>query len=106
MSNFTSVKLSNALVDQARESAQALRRSVASQIECWAAIGQAVEHSGLTVKEAQQAIASYKAAARQTHLRDADPLLSRFMSAETDGSLAKRVRQVIADNVSKASKAQ
>lgn len=107
MSNFASVKLPSTLVDQARESAQTLRRSVASQIEYWAMLGQVVEHSGLTVQEAQQAIAGYEAAARQSHsIDDTDPLLTRFMAAESNGSLAKRVRQVIADNHSKAPKAQ
>ena len=33
---------------------------------------------------------------------DTDTLLAPFMSAEVDGSLAKRVRKVIADNSSKA----
>ncbi len=106
MSNFASVKLSSTLVDQARESAQTLRRSVASQIEYWATLGQVVEHSGLTVQEAQQAIAGYEAAARQSSALESDPLLARFMAAEADGSLAKRVRQVITDNHNKAAKAQ
>ena len=106
MSTFASVKLSSTLVDQARESAQTLRRSVASQIEYWAMLGQVVEHSGLTVQEAQQAIAGYEAATRQgPSIDDTDPLLARFMAAENNGSLAKRVRQVIADNHSKVHKA-
>lgn len=64
-SNFSSVKLPAALVQQAREAAQPLRRSVAGQIEYWARLGRLVEHSGLTVQEAQAAIEGYEAAARK-----------------------------------------
>ncbi|MDO8440997.1 MAG: hypothetical protein Q7S97_07310 [Polaromonas sp.] len=49
-----------------REAAQPLRRSAAGQIEYWwATLGRVVEHSGLTVQEAQRAIERYEAAARQ-----------------------------------------
>lgn len=37
---------------------------------------------------------------------DTEPLLARFMAVETDDSLAKRVREVIAGNGSKAAKTQ
>jgi len=106
-SAFASVKLPSALVDQAREAAQPMRRSVAGQVEYWATLGRIVEHSGLTAQEAQTAIANYEAAAR--HARSAEPgsqadaLLAQFMSAEIDGSLAQRVREVVASNRSKAS---
>lgn len=106
MSNFASVKLPSTLVDQARESAQTLRRSVASQIEYWAMLGQVVEHSGLTVQEAQQAIAGFEAArlppATPADPFANDPVLRGFMAAEADGSLATRVRHVIADNRARA----
>lgn len=107
MSSFASVKLSSELVNQARESAQTLRRSVASQIEYWATLGQVVEHAGLTVQEAQQAIAGYEAARGPSATTPADPfaddpVLGRFMAAEADDSLANRVRQVIASNHAKA----
>lgn len=85
-SGFASVKLPAALVDQAREAAQPMRRSVAGQVEYWATLGRIVEHSGLTAQEAQTAIAGYEAAA----------LLTQFMAVENDGSLAQRVREVIA----------
>ena len=55
-SNFASVKLPLSLVEQAREAAQPLRRSAAGQIEYWATLGRVVEHSGLTVQEAQTAL--------------------------------------------------
>ena len=62
-SAFASVKLPTALVAQAREAAQPMRRSVAGQVEYWATLGRIVEHSGLTAQEAQTAIANYEAAA-------------------------------------------
>jgi hypothetical protein len=61
-SAFASVKLPSALVAQAREAAQPMRRSVAGQVEYWATLGRIVEHSGLTAQEAQTAIANYEAA--------------------------------------------
>lgn len=72
-SNFASVKLPLDLVEQAREAAQPLRRSAAGQIEYWATLGRVVEHSGLTVQEAQRAIERYEAAARQ-----ADALMAQL----------------------------
>ena len=54
---FASVKLPGSLVEQARQAAQPMRRSVASQIEYWATLGQIVEHTGLSVQEARSAIA-------------------------------------------------
>jgi hypothetical protein len=105
---FASVKLPAALVDQAREAAQPMRRSVAGQVEYWATLGRIVEHSGLTAQEAQTAIANYEAAARNARslppkaTPQADALLAQFMAVETDGSLAQRVREVVAQNRSKA----
>lgn len=106
---FSSVKLSAALVQQAREAAQPLRRSVAGQIEYWATLGRVVEHTGLTVQEAQTAIQGYEAAARKARssapadTSQADELVARFMAVEADGSLAQRVRNVVAANRRKAS---
>lgn len=105
---FASVKLPTALVAQAREAAQPMRRSVAGQVEYWATLGRIVEHSGLTAQEAQTAIANYEAAARRARPAStegpsqADVLLSQFMAAEADNSLAQRVREVVAKNRSKA----
>lgn len=110
-SNFSSVKLSAALVQQARDAAQPLRRSVAGQVEYWATLGRVVEHSGLTVQEAQTAIEAYEAAARKARPKtptndvQADALIARFMAVEADGSLARRVREVVLDNRSKADSA-
>ena len=100
---FASVKLPAALVQQAREAAQPLRRSVAGQIEYWATLGRVVEHAGLTVQEAQAAIEGYEAAARRARLKDTlDDIEARFDTAEASGSLAARVRDVVLDNRSKA----
>ena len=108
-SAFSSVKLPAALVQQAKQAAQPLRRSVAGQIEYWATLGRVVEHSGLTVQEAQTAIEGYEAAARKVFLANkaqqaaqADALIDRFMAVEADGSLAQRVRDVVADNRSRS----
>lgn len=105
---FASVKLPATLVDQAREAAQPMRRSVAGQVEYWATLGRIVEHSGLTAQEAQTAIASFDAAARRVRAASSEPanqadaLLAQFMTVENDGSLAQRVREVVASNRSKA----
>lgn len=109
--NFASVKLPESLVQQARDAAQPLRRSAAGQIEYWATLGRVVEHSGLTVQEARLAIENYEAAAVQARQvsantpdndAQANELIARFMAIEADGSLAQRVREVVADNRSKA----
>ena len=107
-SNFASVKLPTELVQQARQAAQPLRRSTAGQIEYWATLGRVVEHSGLTVQEARDAIERYEVAAKEARLNvpvddaQASDLITRFMAVEADGSLAQRVREVVADNRSKA----
>mgnify|MGYP001220210260 FL=1 len=93
---FTSVKLPAALVQQAREAAQPMRRSVAGQIEYWATLGRIVEHTGLTVQEAQAAIEGYEAAAQQARLKDTlDGIDARFAAAEASGSLADRLRDAV-----------
>ena len=104
---FASVKLPTALVNQAREAAQPMRRSVAGQVEYWATLGRIVEHSGLTAQEAQTAIANYEATVQRSRVasnkptNQADALLTQFMAVENDGSLAQRVREVVASNQSK-----
>ena len=115
--SFASVKLPESLVQQARDAAQPLRRSAAGQIEYWVTLGRVVEHSGLTVQEARDAIENYEAAAmearqtRQARLSapvedsQASELIARFMAIEADGSLAQRVREVVAENRSKARQA-
>lgn len=112
--SFASVKLPETLVQQARDAAQPLRRSAAGQIEYWATLGRVVEHSGLTAQEAREAIENYEIAARaapQARLNapaddsQANELIARFMAIEVDGSLAQRVREVVAENRSKVRRA-
>ena len=100
---FSTVKLPTARVQQAREAAQPLRRSVAGQVEYWATLGRVVEHTGLTVQEARTAIEAYEAAARKARVASTlDALEADFAAAETRGSLASRVREVVLDNRTKA----
>ncbi len=101
---FSSVKLPGSLVTQAREAAQPMRRSVASQIEYWATLGQVVEHSGLTVQDAQAAIARYEAAMRDKERAQAiGGLTQRLMTAQSSGTLAQRVRSVVQTQAQNAS---
>ena len=102
---FSSVKLPAHLVEQARQAAQPMRRSVASQIEYWATLGQIVEHTGLSVQEARSAIEQYEsaAAAATTPLPPSvDALTARLLAAQTRGTLAQRVREVVLENQAKA----
>ncbi len=71
---FASVERPAARVDQARQAAQPMRRSVAGQVEYWATLGGIVAHSGL---------------------------LARFIAVEDDGCLAQRVRDVVGSKRSK-----
>lgn len=111
-SNFASVKLPLSLVEQAREAAQPLRRSTAGQIEYWATLGRVVEHSGLTVQEAQTAIEAYEAAARKARPNapagavdkplavpaTLDALTQRLVKISTDGTLQAHVRRIVEEN--------
>lgn len=118
-SNFSSVKLPADLVQQAREAAQPLRRSAAGQIEYWATLGRVVEHSGLTVQEAQAAIERYEVTAREAREArmkmeaapvDASPDFSdsleavkrRILAASADGTLQAHIRSIVVDNRLKA----
>ena len=106
VSSFSSVKLPATLVNKARDAAQPMRRSVASQIEYWATLGQVVEHTGLSVQEARAAIEDYERAARGAQAAPTiDALEAQALAAEANGSLAARVREVVADNRARARKA-
>lgn len=110
---FSSVKLPAALVQQAREAAQPLRRSVAGQVEYWATLGRVVEHTGLTVQEARTAIEEYEAAVRKTRSQalllpqvqdtpgDADTLTAlkqRVLAVSSNGTLQAHIRTVVEGN--------
>lgn len=98
---FSSVKLPAALVQQAREAAQPLRRSVAGQVEYWATLGRIVEHSGLTAQEAQAAIEGYEAAAREACQKtpdSLDALKRRVLAVSTSGVLQANIRTIVEEN--------
>ena len=102
---FSSVKLPAALVQQAREAAQPLRRSVAGQVDYWATLGRIVEHSGLTAQEAQTAIEGYEAAAKKAHEQAPDSLEAlkmRVLAAATNGVLQANIRAIVEANRQRA----
>ena len=106
---FSSVKLPAALVRQAREAAQPMRRSVAGQVEYWATLGRIVEHSGLTAQEAQAAIEGYEASAREVRQKAPDSLEAlkmRVLAASTNGVLQANIRTVVEDNRQQAAAQQ
>jgi hypothetical protein len=102
---FSSVKLSSALVTEAKHAAQTLRRSTAGQIEYWALLGKAVEDGGLTTREATDALnLNYKNdsdTARGTPDRkasQASALVAQFTEFSASGALAQHVRHGSAQN--------
>ena len=94
--SFNSVKLPSALVIEARQTAIAMRRSTAGQIEYWAMLGKAVEDGGLTTREATQALAP------KSEPSQAQALLSDFVAFDASGQLAQHVRNAIAGNAAQA----
>jgi ParD-like antitoxin of type II bacterial toxin-antitoxin system len=100
-SGFSSVKLSAALVQQAREAAQPLRRSIAGQVEYWATLGRIVEHSGLTAQEARAAIEGYEAAGKKPREKAPDTLQAlkmRVLASSNNGVLQAQIRSVVEEN--------
>jgi ParD-like antitoxin of type II bacterial toxin-antitoxin system len=102
---FSSVKLSSALVTEAKQAAQTLRRSTAGQIEYWALLGKAVEDGGLTTREAASALNQQNdkslSATAQPPVRttsQASALVAQFTEFSASGALAQHVRHVIAQN--------
>ena len=114
--SFASVKLPESLVQQARDAAQPLRRSAAGQIEYWVTLGRVVEHSGLTVQEARDAIERYEAAAREARearmkmeaapvdepIDQLELLKRRILAVSEDGTLEAHIRTIVAENHQKA----
>lgn len=96
-SAFASVKLPTPLVEQARRAAQPMRRSIASQIEYWATLGQIVEHTGLSVQEARAAIEAHERRQAEAPAAPAsiDALTARLLAAQASGTLAQRVRALV-----------
>lgn len=104
--SFSSVKLPAGLVNQAREAAAPMRRSVAGQIEYWATLGRIAEASGLIVAEAREAIARHDVG--QIPASEGEPLdriEAEFLAAQSAGKLAQAVRQTVQANRRKASQA-
>jgi hypothetical protein len=104
---FVSVKLPAALVNQAREAAQTMRRSVASQIEYWATLGKALEHAGLTTGDSQALIARQERAAYATGdpqplPPELDALHAHVLAVAKSGALNERTRSIVAGNKGKA----
>ena len=94
-----SVKLSAALLNAARESADIACRSTAGQIEYWAKLGRSVELSGLTTIDAQQSIRSLDFAGLHGGRKQAvSALNAKILAAHHDGSLAQRVVEVVHAN--------
>jgi ParD-like antitoxin of type II bacterial toxin-antitoxin system len=100
---FNSVKLPSALVMEARQTAVAMRRSTAGQIEYWAMLGKAVEDGGLTAREASVALMPKKETSSAEALLD--DIEARFASADASGSLAQRMREIVMSNRQQANTA-
>ena len=105
---FVSVKLSASLVKQAREAAQTMRRSVASQIEYWATLGKALEHAGLTTNDSHALIARQERAtyqltppAAQALSPELDELHAHVLALAKSGALSARAQEAVSANKAK-----
>lgn len=107
-SPFASVKLPAALVDKARDAAQPMRRSVASQIEYWATLGRALEQTGLSTPDSQALIAREEGAryavgeATPALSSELDALHGHVLALAQSGALAERAKAAVAENSAKA----
>lgn len=105
---FASVKLPASLVDKARDAAQPMRRSVASQIEYWATLGRALEHAGLTVQDSRALIAREESppclpAATPAGLSpELGALHDHVLALAQSGALAQRAKVAVSENRAKA----
>ncbi|WP_077002457.1 hypothetical protein [Variovorax sp. KK3] len=108
-SPFASVKLPAALVDKARDAAQSMRRSVASQIEYWATLGRALEQTGLSAQDSQALIAREEggrhtvgAAVQPPLSPELDALHGHVLALAQSGALAERAKAAVAENRAQA----
>ncbi len=105
---FSSVKLPAALVNKARDAAQPMRRSVASQIEYWATLGRALEYAGLSAQDSRALIAreeapAYAAAPDAAALSpELGALHGHVLALAQSGALAERAATAVAENRAKA----
>ena len=99
---YVSVKLPAGLVDQARDAAQTMRRSVASQVEYWATLGMALEHAGLSTSDSRALIARQERAAYgspPTGLPvspELDDLQAHVLALSKSGALSARAQDAVA----------
>lgn len=99
---FVSVKLPAGLVNQAREAAQTMRRSVASQIEYWATLGMALEHAGLSTSDSRALIARQERAAYGSPgtglpvSPELDDLQAHVLALSKSGALSARAQDAVA----------
>lgn len=110
-SGFTSVKLTAALVDDARAAALTMRRSVASQIEYWATLGRALESAGLTARDTSALIARQDAVAYAVRSAPVSPDATELAALKThvvalakSGALARRASVAVAANAARAAR--
>ncbi|MBX3654219.1 MAG: hypothetical protein KIS62_14810 [Ramlibacter sp.] len=106
--SFVSVKLPAALVNQAREAAQTMRRSVASQVEYWATLGKALEQAGLTTHDSHALIARQERAPYTVTpglSPETDELHHHVLALAKSGALADRAQQAVAVNKGRRAKA-
>ena len=106
-SPFVSVKLSAGLVNQARDAAQTMRRSVASQIEYWATLGKALEYAGLTTGDSQALIArqeraNYVVGEPPPLSTELEALHSHVLAVAKSRALNERTRAAVQANKAKA----
>ena len=105
---FYSVKLPAALVNRARETAQTMRRSVASQIEYWATLGMALEHVGLSTSDSRALIARQERAAYgvppapMAVSPELDELQAHVLALSKSGALSSRAQDAVAAGKSRA----
>ena len=107
---FVSVKLPAVLVNHARDAAQTMRRSVASQIEYWAPLGKALEYAGLSTGDSQALIAReerarYELGEPSRLSPELDALHNHVLAVAKSGALNQRTRAQVEANRSKAAKA-
>jgi hypothetical protein len=106
---FVSVKLPAALVNQAREAAHTMRRSVASQIEYWATLGKALEHAGLTTGDSQALIARqerapYRVGEPVPLSPELEALHGHVLAVAKSGALNERTRAVVEPKLAQPTK--
>ncbi len=94
--NYQSVKLPSYLVTEAKEHAQAFRRSTAGQIEYWLTLGKSMESEGLTAQQAKKVVEAHD----QKVFGKA--LIAKFTAHSESGQLAEGITRIVEENKQKA----